>query len=123
MNHKMNKTGAGGGLGHFAVQYARVMGMRVIAVDGGIEKEELCKQLGAEEFIDFTKSKDITGDIMALTTQGAHAVIVFPAGKASYASAPNYLRVGGTVVAIGLASDPSAIAGAHPMTVISKRLT
>lgn len=47
--------GAGGGLGHLAVQYAKAMGMRPIAVDGGDEKKELCLKLGAEEFIDFTK--------------------------------------------------------------------
>jgi len=47
--------GAGGGLGHFAVQYAKAMGMRVIAIDGGEEKRKLCKDLGAEEFIDFTQ--------------------------------------------------------------------
>lgn len=47
--------GAGGGLGHFAVQYAKAMGIRVIAIDGGDEKRELCRKLGAEEFIDFTK--------------------------------------------------------------------
>jgi propanol-preferring alcohol dehydrogenase len=49
--------GAGGGLGHFAVQYAKAMGMRVIAVDGGDEKRDLCKKLGAEAFIDFTTTK------------------------------------------------------------------
>jgi threonine dehydrogenase-like Zn-dependent dehydrogenase len=32
--------GAGGGLGHFAVQYAKAMGMRVIAIDGGDEKRD-----------------------------------------------------------------------------------
>jgi propanol-preferring alcohol dehydrogenase len=47
--------GAGGGLGHFAVQYAKAMGMRVIAIDGGEEKRKLCKDLGAEEYIDFTQ--------------------------------------------------------------------
>lgn len=45
--------GAGGGLGHFAVQYAKAMGMRIIAIDGGDDKKELCKRLGAEEYIDF----------------------------------------------------------------------
>ena len=64
--------GAGGGLGHFAVQYAKSMGMRVIAIDGGEAKEKLCKDLGAEAFIDFQKTKDITGEVMKLTTYGAH---------------------------------------------------
>lgn len=47
--------GAGGGLGHLAVQYAKAMGMRVIGIDGGDEKRDLCLKLGAEHFIDFTK--------------------------------------------------------------------
>lgn len=41
-------------LGHFGVQYAKAMGMRVIAIDGGDAKRELCMKLGAEAFIDFT---------------------------------------------------------------------
>ena len=47
--------GSGGGLGHFAIQYAKAMGMRVIGIDGGDEKKELSLKLGAEHFIDFTK--------------------------------------------------------------------
>lgn len=99
------------------------MGMRVIAVDGGAEKGQFCEKLAAEAFIDFQQTPDIAARIMEITTHGAHGVIVFPASKHTYASAPNYLRVGGTVVAIGLADDPTAIAGAHPMLVIGKRLT
>jgi propanol-preferring alcohol dehydrogenase len=40
--------GAGGGLGHLGIQYANVMGHRVIAVDGGVEKEALCTSLGVK---------------------------------------------------------------------------
>lgn len=47
--------GGGGGLGHMAVQYAKAMGMKVIAIDAGDAKKELCERLGAELFIDFTK--------------------------------------------------------------------
>jgi D-arabinose 1-dehydrogenase-like Zn-dependent alcohol dehydrogenase len=43
------------------VQYAKAMGMRVIAVDGGDDKKKLCSDLGAEKYIDFTQEKDITG--------------------------------------------------------------
>lgn len=46
--------GAGGGCGHFGIQYAKAMGMRVIAVDGGDAKRQLCLELGAEHYIDFT---------------------------------------------------------------------
>ena len=34
-------SGAGGGLGSLAVQYARAMGLRVVAIDGGDEKVNL----------------------------------------------------------------------------------
>lgn len=62
--------GAGGGLGHFGVQYAKAMGMRVIAVDGGSEKEKLCKQLGAEHYIDFLSCQDIAAEVLKITTYG-----------------------------------------------------
>lgn len=65
--------GAGGGLGHFAVQYVKAMGMRVIAVDGSPEKDKLCRSLGAEEFIDFMTCRDVATEVMRITTLGAHA--------------------------------------------------
>jgi propanol-preferring alcohol dehydrogenase len=114
--------GAGGGLGHFAVQYAKAMGMRVIAIDGGDEKRDLCKRLGAEAYIDFTTSKDIAAEVMALTTYGAHGVIVTAATRQGYESAPGFLRPGGTLVAVGLPKDPTVIAGAPPLTLALKKL-
>jgi propanol-preferring alcohol dehydrogenase len=115
-------TGAGGGLGHFAVQYAKAMGMRVIAIDGGDEKRDLCKKLGAEVFIDYLVVKDIPAEVVKTTTHGAHAVIVFSATKEGYASAPAMLRPGGTMVAVGLPKDPSVVAGAPPLMLALKRL-
>ena len=41
-------VGAGGGLGTMAQQYAKAMGLRIIAIDGGEEKGDVCKQLGAD---------------------------------------------------------------------------
>jgi propanol-preferring alcohol dehydrogenase len=81
--------------------------MRIIAVDGGDEKGKLCKQLGAEHYIDFRDCKDVAAEVMKLTTYGAHGVIVF---------------AGGTVVAVGLPKDETIIAGASPLTLVLKRL-
>lgn len=114
--------GAGGGLGHFAIQYARAMGMRVIAIDGGDEKRDLCKRLGAEAYIDFTMSKDIAAEVMALTKYGAHGVIVTAATRQGYETAPAFLRPGGTLVAVGLPKDPTVVAGAPPLVLALKRL-
>ena len=115
-------TGAGGGLGHLGLQYAKAMGMRVIAIDGGSEKEKLCKDLGAEKYLDFTSVKDLAAEVTSITTYGAHGAIVFAASKEGYASAPSFLRPGGTMVAVGLPHDTSVVAGAPPLMMALKRL-
>ncbi|KAK0616588.1 chaperonin 10-like protein [Immersiella caudata] len=54
-----------GGLGHLAVQYARKMGYRVVAISRGTEKEAAAKKLGAHEYID-AKKGDVGQQLMAL---------------------------------------------------------
>lgn len=96
--------------------------MRVIAIDGGPEKRDLCKKLGAEHFIDYQTTKDVTEEVMKITTHGAHAVLVTAATKQAYESAPMMLRPGGTVVAVGLPPDPTVLAGAPPIVLALRRL-
>jgi alcohol dehydrogenase, propanol-preferring len=89
-----NQCSAGGGLGHFAVQYAKVMvssavpswqcivaevaqGMRVIAIDIGAAKGDFCKKLGAEFYIDFEKTKDVAAAVKEITGAGAHVSLPF----------------------------------------------
>lgn len=50
-------NGAAGGVGHFAVQLATWKGARVIAVASGAH-EAFLRELGADEFIDYTKHTD-----------------------------------------------------------------
>ncbi|MDR1833613.1 MAG: zinc-binding dehydrogenase, partial [Propionibacteriaceae bacterium] len=45
--------GGSGGVGSFAVQYAKARGCRVIATAGTPEKLELCRKLGADLAIDY----------------------------------------------------------------------
>jgi propanol-preferring alcohol dehydrogenase len=98
--------GAGGGLGHLAVQYARARGLRVIAIDSGEEKRELCEKLGAEVWLDFAKTKDIVSAIRDATDGlGAHAAVVTAATGAAYQQAIDYLRPGGTLMAVGLPGE------------------
>lgn len=47
--------GAGGGLGHLAVQYALALGHRVVGIDTGADKRALVEGYGAK-FIDFKES-------------------------------------------------------------------
>lgn len=57
-------NGAGGGVGHLAVQVAKWKGARVIAVASG-KHENLLRDLGADEFIDYTKTaaESVTKDV------------------------------------------------------------
>ncbi|WP_372491985.1 NADP-dependent oxidoreductase [Kineosporia corallincola] len=56
-------NGAAGGVGHFAVQLAKRQGARVIAVASG-PHEAFLRELGADEFIDYTKTaaEDVVRD-------------------------------------------------------------
>ena len=105
-----------------ALQYAKVMGMRIIAVDGGADKEKLCVSLGAEHFIDYTSTPDIPTEVLRITTYGAQGVAVFATAKQSYATAPFLLRPGGTMVAVGIPTDSTVIAGAPPGYLAIRRL-
>lgn len=71
-------VGAGGGLGSLAQQYAKAMGLRVIAVDAGDEKKKMCEDMGASAFVDFSKSSDVVKDVQAATEDGLgpHAVLL-----------------------------------------------
>jgi len=71
-------VGAGGGLGSLACQYAKAMGLDIIAIDGGDEKKKMTEELGAQHYVDFTKSKNLVNDVKAATSDGLgpHAVIL-----------------------------------------------
>jgi len=97
-------VGAGGGLGSLACQYAKAMGLDIIAIDGGDEKREMTKKLGADKYVDFLTSKNVVSDVKAATEDGLgpHAVILVAVNEKPFQQAAEYVRPRGTVVAIGL---------------------
>jgi len=68
--------GASGGVGHFAVQIARILGARITAVASG-RNQQLLRDLGAERMIDY-QTQDFFDD------EGTYQVIFDAAGKSSY---------------------------------------
>lgn len=78
------------------------MGLNVLAIDTSEEKKKLSLDLGARKFIDFKQSKNLVQDIRNATDGGPLATIVTAAQSSAYAEAIEYLRPGGTLVAVGL---------------------
>jgi len=98
-------VGAGGGLGSLAQQYAKAMGLQIIAIDTGDEKKKMCLgELGAKSFIDFATSKNLVKDVQAATEDGLgpHAVILVAVNEKPFQQAAEYVRPRGTVICIGL---------------------
>ncbi|EMR64126.1 putative alcohol dehydrogenase protein [Eutypa lata UCREL1] len=100
--HWVAIVGAGGGLGHLAIQYAKVKGLKVLAIDAGGEKGAMCTKLGADAFVDFTQTKDITSDVVKITNGGAHAILVTSSSVRAYEQAITYVRKRGIIICIGI---------------------
>lgn len=120
-------SGAGGGLGHIAVQLsARGMAHRVIGVDAG-SKKQIVLDSGAEAFVDVTQHDDasISEEVKKMTGGlGASAVIVCTASNKAYAQALDFLRFGGTLVCVGMPEGkPVAIEKAYPAAMVAKLQT
>jgi len=94
--------GGGGGVGIQGVQLAVAMGLRVVVVDTGSERRELCKKFGSEHFVDFKEVEDPVAEVVKLTDGGAHGVYV--TAIQSYPTSLGYMggRVGAQVMCIGL---------------------
>lgn len=88
-----------GGLGHLAVQYAKIAGATVAAIDVTDDKLELARELGADILIDARKE-----DPAEVLKQhgGAHATIALAVNEQAFASVYGGLRRGGKLVMVAL---------------------
>ncbi|OAG39966.1 hypothetical protein AYO21_05839 [Fonsecaea monophora] len=95
-------VGGAGGLGHLAIQYARAMGLKVLAIDGGApEKQRFCAKMGADVFVDFT-APGLVETIVDRTGGGADYILVLSPHQSSYDAAGEYARFGAQIMAIGI---------------------
>jgi propanol-preferring alcohol dehydrogenase len=91
-----------GGLGHLAIQYARIAGAEVVAVDVINEKLQLAKNLGAAHTVN-AKESDPVEVIKKLG--GADAAICVAVSPKAFEQAYQSLRRGGTLVFVALPAD------------------
>ncbi len=90
-----------GGLGHIAVQYAKAMGLHVVALDVTEDKLALARSLGAEVGVNAT-APDAVQQVLKHTGGGAHGVVVAAVSAPAFAQALQMVRRKGTVSLVGL---------------------
>ena len=101
--------GAAGGVGTAAIQIAKAVGARVIAAASNAEKCALCKQLGADETIDYsvhTPEGGLRDAIKAATGGKGPDVIYDPVGGDFAEPAFRSIAWRGRYLVVGFASGP-----------------
>ncbi|BFV60790.1 alcohol dehydrogenase AdhP [Kitasatospora sp. CMC57] len=95
-----------GGLGHLALQYARLAGAETVGVDVTDDKLALARELGVDHVVD-ARTEDVAARLRALG--GADAAIAVAVAVAvsneSFRAAYGSLRRGGTLVLVALPTD------------------
>ena len=89
-----------GGLGHMAVQYAKAMGLNVVAVDIAEDKLKLARELGADLALNAVET-DAAAEIQT-QLGGVHGAVVTAVSNSAFAQAVGMIRRGGTLSLVGL---------------------
>jgi len=95
-----------GGLGHLAVQYARLVGAEVIAVDVSESKLDLARELGADHVVNALEVNPVEA-IAALG--GADVSIALAVTQASFEQAFASLRRGGRLICVALLPEHEGV--------------
>lgn len=107
-----------GGLGHMAVQYAKAMGMHVVAADIFDDKLKLAKELGADVVVN-GKDKDAIEQVQK-ATGGVHGALVTAVSPKAMEQAYGFLRSKGTMSLVGL---PPGFISLPVFETVLKRIT
>jgi alcohol dehydrogenase, propanol-preferring len=95
-----------GGLGHLALQYARIAGGFVVAVDVADDKLAMATDLGADHVVN-ARTTDPVAAIQALG--GADVAVALAASPQSFDQAYRSLRRGGRLVCVAMPADDAAV--------------
>ena len=90
-----------GGLGHLAIQYAKIMGLQVCAIDIDDGKLAHAKRLGADRVIN-AKAGDPAAAVKKETGGGAHGVLITAPSLIAFKQGVAMTRKRGTCVLVGL---------------------
>ena len=101
LNKRVLITGSTGGVGHFALQLARLGGAYVVGTIRDARHEALVREAGADEVI-------VGDDLASARTYGPYDLIIDLVGGKTLESAIPRLSTGGTCVIAGASASPSA---------------
>jgi propanol-preferring alcohol dehydrogenase len=98
-----------GGVGSFAVQFAKLSGARVVAVERTAEKREWAKSLGADLLVG---NDEAVAELRQFTGgKGADCILDVVGTEATMALAIDAVAVGGRIVVVGYTPDTLALPG------------
>jgi NADPH2:quinone reductase len=101
-------TGGAGGVGHYAIQFAKAKGATVLTTISSDAKAALAKQAGADHTIDY-KRDNVAERVMALTSKAGIDAVVEMDVAANARLYPGILHARSEVVIYGTGSGESTI--------------
>jgi NADPH2:quinone reductase len=108
-------TGGAGGVGHYAIQFAKARGATVLTTVSSEAKTALARQAGADHTIDY-KRENVGERIMALTGKTGVDAVVEMDLAANARFYPGWLRPRGHIVVYGTGSAEATLP-AQPLLV------
>lgn len=96
-----------GGLGHLAIQYARKMGFRVVAIGRGADVGQDARALGAHAYID-AREQDAAACLRQMG--GAQVVLTTITDSAAASALVAALAPQGRLVVVGIGKEPLGVA-------------
>lgn len=98
--------GGGSGLGHAAVQVARLLGSRVIATAGDESKLEMLREIGASDAINHN-TEDVVRRVGEITSGAGVSVVFDHIGGDTWAKSLGVLSKGGRLISLGVTTGES----------------
>ena len=108
--------GAGGGLGHYAVQIAKAFGYKVLGVDVGREKLDFIKSLGADYALDAAEAAQFVKEKFG----GVYASIVFSSKLAGFELGLKLMKRGGVFISVGMPAASEGAISLSPLDLLAR---
>jgi NADPH:quinone reductase-like Zn-dependent oxidoreductase len=109
-----------GGVSIFALQFARMVGARVLATSSSKAKAERLKAMGADAVVDYRATPDWDQEITKLTGGRGVDITVEVGGAGTLPRSLMATRIAGRIAVIGLLTGPGA--QIDPMPILRRNL-